>query len=294
MFEYIVGNPPFVRNERLPSEDREVLNDHFPTLGVKNTDLSVYFLYAAAKFLAKEGGVIGMVAPLAIANAQMAAYLRNFLKDYELFELVSLEWCAKEVFPGADIVPMLIFLRKRARPVNHTIRLVRAITSQEELELCAKDSSLLARKSSVVSFDEWSAVSQSGDWCLDISPDDFPILEKLRRLPQLGDDLLAGYAVKAGSDQQFLQAGDGRERRDTEVPFLKGQHIAAFQIDTEVDEYADLDKIGSAEDASIWSHLDFYEANRDCPDDSGMGKFDYKTPHTLPLGTPSDTPRQAI
>ena len=28
-FDYVIGNPPFVRNERLPEEDREVLNDSF-------------------------------------------------------------------------------------------------------------------------------------------------------------------------------------------------------------------------------------------------------------------------
>ncbi|MGO8733097.1 MAG: Eco57I restriction-modification methylase domain-containing protein [Terriglobia bacterium] len=288
-FEYIVGNPPFVRNERLPSEDREVLNDRFPKLAVKNTDLSVYFLYAAAKYLVKEGGTIGMVAPLALANAQMAAYLRNFLKDYEIFELVSLEWCAKEMFPGADIVPMLIFLRKKARDAGHAIRLVRGLTTQEELEQCGKHAEVLAGKSSVLPFDEWSALSQSGDWCLDVSHEDLPILDKLRRLPNLGDNLLASYAIKAGNHESFLQAADGRELSGNEVPFLKGQHIAAFQVSREVDEFAALDRVDTAEDASIWSHLDFYRANRGHPDDSGMGRFDYNTPHALSVGTPSDT-----
>jgi hypothetical protein len=44
--DYVVGNPPFVRNERLPEQDRAVLDQLFGDLTVGNTDLSVYFLYA--------------------------------------------------------------------------------------------------------------------------------------------------------------------------------------------------------------------------------------------------------
>ena len=288
-FDYIVGNPPFVRNERLPSQDREVLNERFSKLSVKNTDLSVYFLYVAANYLAKEGGTIGMVAPLAIANAQMAAYLRNVLKEYEIFELVSLEWCAKEVFPGADIVPMLIFLRKKTRPMGHLIRLVRGLTTQQELEQCGKDSEFLASKSSLLPFDEWSALSPSGDWCLDVSEEDLPLLKKLNSMPSIEEQVHCCFAVKAGNDQKFLRPVGGSEPKLTEVPFLKGQHIAAFQVTDAVEEYADLEKILSAEDASIWSNLDFYKANEGGADTTGLGRTDYKTPHKMVTGSPSDT-----
>lgn len=289
IFDYIVGNPPFVRNERLPSEDREVLNERFSKLASRNTDLSVYFLYVAANYLAKDGGAIGMVAPLAIANAQMAAFLRNVLNEYEIFELVSLEWCAKEVFPGADIVPMLIFLRKKTRPRDHTIRLVRGLTSQQELERCGKDSEFLASKSSLLPFDEWVALSPSRDWCLDVSEEDLPILKKLNSMPSIDDQAHCCFAVKAGNNQHFLRPVDGREPESTEVPFLKGQHVATFHVTEAVEEYADLDEISSAEDASIWSNLDFYELNEGHADTTGLGRTDYKTPHPLATGSPSDT-----
>ena len=288
-FDYIVGNPPFVRNERLPAEDREVLNERYSKLSVRNTDLSVYFLYAAANYLAKEGGTIGMVAPLAIANAQMAAYLRNVLNEYEIFELVSLEWCAKELFPGADIVPMLIFLRKKSRPKDHQIRLVRGLATQRELEQCGKNSEFLTSKSSLLPFDEWAALSPSGDWCLDVSEEDLPLLKKLNSMPSIEGQVHCCFAVKAGNNQQFLRPVGGGEPKATEVPFLKGQHIAAFQVTDAVEEYADMEKIASAEDASIWSNLDFYDVNEGGSDNTGLGRTDYKTPHKLATGTPSDT-----
>ena len=287
-FDYIVGNPPFVRNERLPKQDREVLNERFPDLSVRNTDLSVYFLYVAAKHWAKEGGIVGMVAPLAVANAQMSAYLRSALREYEIFELVSLEWCAKQVFPGADIVPMLIFLKKNKRTDRHKVRLVRGIQDTDDLKRCIGDEGFFQRRSSLLSFDEWADLSPFGDWCLDVSETDMPILKKLNSSQRLEVDAHCCFAIKAGNNSAFLRAAKGGKPKPGEVPFVKGQHIAAFQIATDTEEYADLGKISTAEDASIWSDLQFYRANQANPDTTGLGRFDYKTPLGLATGCPSD------
>ncbi|HXJ92508.1 MAG TPA: N-6 DNA methylase [Terriglobia bacterium] len=288
-FHYIVGNPPFVRNERLPEPDRAVLRSLFPSLAIRNTDLSVFFLYVAVKYLATEDARIGMVAPVGVANTQMAAYLRNVLKEYEITELVSLEWCAKEVFPGADIVPMLIFIRKKAPAIDHRLKLVRGLSSLAEVRRCLNDPPFLASKSSYLPFSDWTTLSPFGDWCLEVAAADLPILEKLRSRPtfEAEDVARCGFAVKAGNNAKFLRPID-RKAENNEAPFVKGQHIGAFRVSDEVDEYADLGKIQSAEDASIWGELDFYQANRGLTDDTGLGRQDYKTPHKLATGSPSD------
>lgn len=290
-FDYIVGNPPFVRNERLPEQDRQVLDQLFGDLAVGNTDLSVYFLYAALKNFAEEGGSVGMVAPVGIANTQMAAYLRNVLKEYEIFELVSLEWCAKQVFPGADIVPMLIFVRKKARQKAHAIQLVRGLSSKEELTRCLKDAEFFSTKSSVLPFDEWAQLSPFGDWCLEVSDADLPILRKLNSRQRFRDVAIqrCSFAVKAGNNQTFLTSATDGPPEEGRVPFVKGQHVATFQVSSDVEEYAKLSKIGTAQDASIWGDLHFYEENRGCADTTGMGRYDYKTTKKLGLGLPSDT-----
>ncbi len=290
-FDYVVGNPPFVRNERLPQQDREVLNEQFPTLAVRNTDLSVYFLYAATKYFTKENGVIGMVAPIGIANSQWAAVLRNTLRDYEIIELVSLEWCAKQVFPGADIVPMLIFVRNRQRREGHKIRLVQGLMTVEEVEKCTHDENFLAEKTSELPFESWSQLSALADWCLEVAERDVPILEKLnaRRSFEQADVARVTFAVKAGNNQKFLRMVDGSNAKTSEVPFLKGQHVATFQAAKATDEFADLSRIETAEDSSIWDDLEFYKENSGLADTTGMGRYDYKTSHKLSTGSPSDT-----
>jgi len=290
-FDYVVGNPPFVRNERLPEQDREVLNEQFPTLAVRNTDLSVYFLYAATKYFTKENGVIGMVAPIGIANSQWAAVLRNTLIEYEIIELVSLEWCAKQVFPGADIVPMLIFVRNRNRREGHKIRLVQGLMNVEEIEKCTHDGKFLAQKASELRYENWTQLSALGDWCLEVAERDVPILEKLnsRESFEQADVARVTFAIKAGNNQKFLRKADGSDAEASEVPFLKGQHVATFQAVRATDEFADLSKIQTAEDSSVWGELEFYKENSGLADASGMGRYDYKTPHKLATGSPSDT-----
>lgn len=127
--DYVVGNPPFVRNERLPAEDREVLDQLFSAIKTGNTDLSTYFLYCAMRYWLKDGGVLGMVAPIGTANTKMAEKLRTIFRDYPkfkwtLFHVVSLEWMAKEIFPDADIIPMLVFAKKQLPAKDHKITIM--------------------------------------------------------------------------------------------------------------------------------------------------------------------------
>jgi hypothetical protein len=287
--DYVVGNPPFVRRERLPEHDRQVLTELYGALTQRNTDLSVYFLYKSIKDFANENGAVGMVAPIGIANSNMAAYLRGHLKDLDVYELVSLEWCAKEVFPGADIISMLVFARNRPRPANHSVRLVRNIKTIRELRECINDEGLLASKSSTLPFDEWAALSPTGDWCLEITQRDLPILAKLKAADRLGSAVDASFGVKAGRGAKFTHFAEGKALKQGEVPFAKGQHIAAFHLAMDTEEYAALAKLESAKDPSIWSDLEFYEANAGRADDSGMGRTDYRSPARLGLASASDT-----
>jgi hypothetical protein len=243
------------------------------------------------KHFTKENGVIGMVAPIGIANSKWAAVLRNTLRDYEIVELVSLEWCAKQVFPGADIVPMLIFVRNRKRREGHRIRLVQGLVNVEEVEKCTHDENFLAQKTSELPCETWAQLSSMGDWCLEVASRDVPILEKLnsRRSLEHADVARVTFAVKAGNNQKFLRLADGSEAKHGEVPFLKGQHVATFQADQATDEFADLFRIETADDSSIWDDLDFYKENSGLADSTGMGRYDYKTSQKLDTGSPSDT-----
>jgi type I restriction-modification system DNA methylase subunit len=285
--DYAVGNPPFVRNERMPPEDREVIGELFPDMQAGNTDLSVYFLYSAMKYWLREGGVLGMVAPIGTANTKMSKPLRELLSKYAITHIVSLEWMAKEVFPDADIIPMLIFARKERPARDHALTVTSGLRHKAELRRAVEDREFFDAHTSRLDYRRWLNLSPTGDWPLEVKAEDASVLEKLKQRPPLETIVKASFAVKLGSKAKIIRPLGLRQRSETEISFLTGQDICAFSL-AEEDEVIDLADIKQASDASIWKDLEFYQQNEGMPDESGLGRFDY-TAHGLLNQSPSDT-----
>ncbi len=284
--DYVVGNPPFVRNERLPEDDREVLNQLFAAIKTGNTDLSAYFLYYAMKYWVKEGGVLGMVAPIGLANTKTAELMRGYLRDYAIFQIVSLEWMAKEIFPDADIIPMLIFARKIRADKKHKITIVTGLQSKAELGQAAQDRKIFAQHASQLDYQKWLSLSPTGDWPIEVKAEDLSVLDKLNKKNRLGTIIKTAYAVKLG-DSNITRPYDAAQKRLGEIPFLKGQHICAFSL-SGADEMVDLKKVKQAVGAGLWRDLSFYEEHEGQFDESGLGRDDYNGRGLL-KDYPSDT-----
>jgi len=288
-YDYVVGNPPFVRNERLPDGDSAALAQAFPDLRSGNTDLASYFLDMAMRTWLKDGGVVGMVAPIGQANAADAAELRRRLQQYTIEEIVSLEWMAKEVFPDADIIPMLLFIRKSPPPPGHRVKVVTGLASKRELADAGQEGDFRSAHVSELPYDAWLRVSPSGDWPLDVTAPDLPILEKLSAAPRLSPNGgHALYGIKLGSGGQAAVADAEEAAGGSWVPFLKGQHVAAFGLSA-TEEVLDLSAIGRTEGQSIWRRLDFYRQNVGKRNTQGSGRGDFGGAALLPDGVPSDT-----
>ncbi|PYS75721.1 MAG: hypothetical protein DMF66_18675, partial [Acidobacteria bacterium] len=202
--DYVVGNPPFVRNERLPAEDREVLGTLFPDIKTGNTDLSIYFLYSAMKYWLREGGTLGMVTPIGTANTETAKPLREILSQYSIFQIVSLEWMATEIFQGADIIPMLIFVRKQRPTREHTLSIVSGLRHKVELKEVVEDPAFFDTHVSQLNYRNWLNLSPTGDWPLEVKAEDMPVLEKLKQQPKLEKIAKCTFAVKLGAKAKII------------------------------------------------------------------------------------------
>lgn len=270
-FDYVVGNPPFVRNERIPPGDREVIERTFSAVKSHNTDLSVYFIYCALNVWLKEGGTLGMLAPIGLANTKMAAPLRDLFRNRSchVTDVVSLEWMAKEVFPGADIVPMILFAKRGSAPARHIVNVVGGLRSKEDLKKATRDSRFLKHHSSALHYRAWLSLSPTGDWPLYVKGEDVPILRKLRAAPTLSEIASTSFGVKLGASAKIVSPADKAGRGPKEVPFLKGQHVCAFAV-SESSEVIDLKKIDEVSDGSIWRDLSFYEGSREGYTDAGQ------------------------
>jgi hypothetical protein len=276
--DYVVGNPPFVRNERIPTDDRAVLDKLYASLQAGNTDLASYFLYAAFNYWMKQGGVLGMVAPLSVANARMARELRRFLNKFEITAVVSLEWLRlrKEIFKGVDIVPMLIFGRRVDAAGSHRIQVISGLERREALRRFIADPAYAALYSSSIDFQKWYSLSPTGDWPVEITATDVPILDKLKSADKLSSAGRPAYGIKLGATANATSPYDESKIGEEALPFIKGQNICSFYCDRETQELLHLDKLSSTSDASLWANLDFYRRNKGKYDHDGLGRKDLK------------------
>jgi hypothetical protein len=218
----------------------------------------------------------------------MAEQLRNWLSDYAIFQIVSLEWMAKEVFPDADIIPMLIFARKERPAKNHKVTVVTGLSSKAQLKQAVESRKFFIKHSSQLDYKKWLELSPTKDWPLEVKTEDLPVLEKLRNRQILGTIAKASFAVKHGSTARVVRPYQETQKATSEIPFLKGQHICAFSVE-EADEMIDLSRIHQVSDASIWRDLDFHQNHRGQIDESGLGRYDYQARGLVNHNTPSDT-----
>ena len=288
-FDYVVGNPPFVRNERIPPGDRQVIERTFSAVKSHNTDLSVYFIYCALSVWLKEGGTLGMLAPIGLANTKMAGPLRDLFRNrtYHVTEVVSLEWMAKEVFPGADIIPMILFAKRGSPPAKHTVNVVGGLRSKEDLKKATRDSRFLKQHSSVLHYRTWLSLSPTGDWPLYVKWEDVPILRKLRSASALSEISRTSFGVKPGAGAKITLPAGEVKLGPRQVPFLMGQHVCAFGFSGPA-EVVDLGKIHEASDQSIWRDLSFYERSPDSEGGLTGGPGGATTVHEMNERLPSD------
>jgi len=291
-FDYVVGNPPFVRNERIPEGDRAVIEGTFSAVKSGNTDLSVYFIYCALTVWLKEGGVMGMLAPIGLANTKMAQRIRRLVRGvyretHCVTEVVSLEWMAKEIFPGADIIPMIVFAKRDKPPPGHKVNVVTGLRSKEELRRAVREAKFLEEHISRIDYQTWLSLSPVGDWPLEVREEDVPILQKLRAAPTLAEIARTSFGVKPGAGAKITLPGGEVKLGPRQVPFLMGQHICAFGL-SEPAEIVDLGKIHEASDQSIWRDLSFYERSPDSEGDLTGGPGGATTVHEMNERLPSD------
>jgi hypothetical protein len=106
-FNAIVGNPPYVRQERL-SEQKDLLQAAYTDVYSGIADLYIYFIAQGIHSLAADG-LLGMITANKWLRANYAAPLRAYLpRQAKLVQL--LDFGHSDVFPGTDTFPCILIL----------------------------------------------------------------------------------------------------------------------------------------------------------------------------------------
>ena len=191
-FDVVLGNPPWIRGERLPARVREVLAFRYatwrPPAGVAGRfahvpDLSVAFCERALE-LVPPGGIIALLTPAKLATAGYAERLRQRLAEETRLERVApLDDSVAASF-GAAVYPMAVVAARREPEPGATF----------------------ARTLGPSSLDDRLPQLQlqtPGPWVL--VPDAAAVARRLsREHPPLGERWPPQLGVKTGADSLFL------------------------------------------------------------------------------------------
>jgi hypothetical protein len=231
-FDLVVGNPPYVRQERLAD-----LKPHLErTFGAFHgmADLYVYF-FEQGLHLLRPGGRLSFVVTNKWLKAGYAEPLRRLLAEEAWTEEIVDLGHAKQVFPDADVFPSLVRLRRplpAAPPPEARI----AVIPRDMVRLDDLGEQVRARAFTVP-----RARLSAAPWSLEP-----PAVEALMaKLWERGVPLVeyAGtkplYGIKTGLNQAFLVDTPTRDRlvaedpRSAELlrPYLRGQDVKRWRAE---------------------------------------------------------------
>ncbi|MCK4735185.1 MAG: N-6 DNA methylase, partial [Methanophagales archaeon] len=120
-FDFVVGNPPYVRVQLLDYNLRKVYKDLYDT-AYKQFDLYVIFLERGLKWL-KENSKLGFINPNLFLNRDYGSELRKFLlKDYSILQII--DFGDSGVFKDVTNYPCILVVQKRKACEDHEIKTI--------------------------------------------------------------------------------------------------------------------------------------------------------------------------
>jgi hypothetical protein len=268
-YRFVVGNPPYIRAERLKVPTR--WSDYYKRVATGKKDVAYYFLCRAIEGgehttgvlppWLEDGGRMGFIVSFGIADSDAALALRQLLLQHRLIELVDLESLSNEVFTSgiatgrSTVAPIIIVgARSKTEMDNYNVKVTLA-TRQACLKGAVVD--LFAGPSSLVPKSVFSdaAINPFQQFATKIQAGDLPILKKL-----FSNMLLQDFAARTSGRHVAIsvgiQTGLGGGKifdRPAKGRYLmaRGLHVHSFALNSQqITEYVDLSKV---ENKSIWA-----------------------------------------
>jgi len=266
-FRYVVGNPPYIRSERVKFSAR--WESHYAEVAKGKKDVAFYFLYRSLKGGAEGippwldiNGKMGFIVSYSIADSKAAKPLREIILRHRLKEVVDLESLSNEVFTSgiatsrSTVAPIMIIAERTPSQKEYPVQVT---VSSRDCMKNRKIDLLLSTSSSIPSsvfeddtFNPWSR------FLTKIHKDDLPVIRKLmegrqrlsdyaeRTIGRSGRALGVGIQTGRGKGKIYKEPGEGR------FLMARGLHTHTFYLNKgEISEYVQLSK---AQSKSFWRY----------------------------------------
>ncbi len=267
-FDVVLGNPPWVRGERLPATSRTMLARRYEAFGAATAprggfahlpDLSVAFVERALE-LARENGVVAMVVPAKLLRAGYAGALRALLRRRATVVRLDDRAHAPASGFGATVFPLVLVVRRGASSdAEAGVRV--ATRSGGALEGRARQSEL--GLDAAPSRAPWLALPGSAVRAVRLA---------LRAAPRLGAQWRPRLGVKTGANAVFVRPLGRAEElpRSSRAAAVLGRDVSPFRVRPSAVVLAAVDPSGAP-----------------CRD-VGRDVRDYLRPHTAALARRAD------
>lgn len=140
-FDYVVGNPPYIKYKLLDEETRKFIRENFEVCSIGKFDYCYAFIEQGIKSL-KENGKMSYLIPNSIFKNVFAQQLRDYIKfnltdiyDYtteKLFTKKNLESIDKDILTSSAVI--IIDKSKRTRSINY-----HDIVNNQEIKIMKKN-----------------------------------------------------------------------------------------------------------------------------------------------------------
>lgn len=202
-FDVVIGNPPYVNIANIKdANERDYLKENFETAKNKS-DLYSFFTERAVGLL-RDGSTLGFIFSNSWLGTESFSRFREFLVDNTtVTELVRLP---PDVFAGATVTTVLIFLQKKKAPEDHKVKLLEYVDAKFT-ELSAGLSYARIKESPGFSFSFGEEVSFN-----------VPIIK-------LGDMARFSLGIKTSDDKKFIL--DEKKNEDS-YKLLRGKDVNRY------------------------------------------------------------------
>jgi adenine-specific DNA-methyltransferase len=110
-FDFVVGNPPYIRIQNLGKERRENLQKNWSLCGAGSTDIYIAFFEAGFSLLNTDGE-LGYITPNTYLKTKAGEALRSFIKSKAVLRTL-IDFGSHQLFDGATTYSLITILEKR-------------------------------------------------------------------------------------------------------------------------------------------------------------------------------------